>query len=142
MRFACASTPCEVPRGEYTRIYMSTLYGEFGEMFERSGRSDRHRRRSRGPLSSRTSPIGTPDPGDRLGEANVAASYWSCLAAHAPYSAWTACAAFHWRPSSAACTRPSGGRGSLAGHLQRHPHAAFQADGLDEQEFADRGYTI
>ena len=135
----------EVPRGEYTRIYMRTLYGELDEMFE----ADLDGLIVTG-AETRTAELADEPYWDRLTQvidwarANVAASYWSGLAAHA--------AVLHLDgvrgvplpakrsgvyEGEAACEDP------LLAHLPtpiRTPHSRL--NGLDEQELADHGYTV
>ena len=74
----------EIPRGEHTRTYMRAIYDDFGQMFD-AGLD--------GLIVTGAEPRADDLTGESYwgslthvidwAEANVAASYWSCLAAHA-----------------------------------------------------------
>lgn len=135
----------EVPRGEYTRIYMRTLYGELDEMFE----ADLDGLIVTG-AEPRTADLADEPYWDSLtrvidwAQANVAASYWSCLAAHA--------AVLHLDgvrrvPLAAKCSgvyaAEAVGEDPLLTHLPtpiRTPHSRL--NGLDEQQLTAHGYTV
>jgi len=135
----------EVSRGEYTRLYMRTLYGELDEMFEAgldglivTG------------AEPRTAEIADEPYWDSLiqvidwAQANVTASYWSCLAAHAAVQHLDGVRRV---PLAAKCSGVFEAEAAvddpLLAHLPtpiRTPHSRL--NGLDEQALADHGYTV
>ena len=135
----------EVPRGEYTRVYMGALYGELDEMFDANldglivtGAEPRAAELADEPYWNRLARV------IDWAEANVAASYWSCLAAHAAVQHLDGVRRV---PLAAKCSGVFDcdvvGEDALLTHLHepiRAPHSRL--NGLDEQELAAHGYTV
>ena len=135
----------EVSRGEYTRIYMRTLYGELDEMFDVgldglivTGNEPRAAKLADEPYWRRLTQV------IDWAEANVAASYWSCLAAHAAVQHLDGVSRV---PLAAKCSGVFDceviSDDPLSAHLPtpvRTPHSRL--NGLDEQRIATKGYTI
>jgi homoserine O-succinyltransferase/O-acetyltransferase len=135
----------EVPRGVHTRTYMDTLYGELDEMFELgldglivTGAEPRAERLEDEPYWTRLTQV------IDWTEANVAGSYWSCLAAHAVVRHLDGVERIRL-PAKCSGVFETGvvTEDRLLAHMPspiRAPHSRL--NGLDEQALVDAGYTI
>jgi homoserine O-succinyltransferase len=135
----------EVSRGEHTRTYMATLYGEFDEMFDQgldglivTGAEPRTEKLVDEPYWARLTQV------IDWAETNLHASYWSCLAAHAAVQHLDGIERVRL-PAKCSGVFESEivGDDPLLAHLRgpvRTPHSRL--NGLDEQALSQQGYTI
>jgi len=135
----------EVPRGEYTRTYMRAIYGELDEMFAAdldglivTGAEPRAASLDQEPYWERLTQV------IDWAETHVAASYWSCLAAHAAVQHLDGVRRV---PLTAKCSgvfdiERLRRDPMLAGMPRaiRTPHSRL--NGLDEQDLVAHGYSI
>jgi homoserine O-succinyltransferase/O-acetyltransferase len=135
----------EVPRGEHTRTYMDTLYGELDEMFDAgldglivTGAEPNAQDLSDEPYWTRLTQV------IDWARTNLHASYWSCLAAHAAVQHLDGVRRVRLASKcSGVFQSEPAGQDLMLAHLPSSiltPHSRL--NGLDEGELARSGYTI